>query len=745
MNPTIKGNLKMRLRTSYLTTFFLTIAVLLSSFSFAFAVPDEGMFTPDQIAKLPLKQRGLKINPTDIYNPNGGADISDAVISLSVGCTAEFVSPNGLILTNHHCGFDALVSASTAEKDYGKDGYKSDSIKDELPAKDYSLSITNRVEDVTAKIKIGTENLSGDALAQALKANTEKLQAEEKAKVPEGTNIRISMLNNGYFYYLYETKEIKDIRLVYAPPQMIGFYGGDPDNFEWSRHTGDFTFLRAYVAPDGKSAEYSPNNVPYKPKKFLTVSLNGLKENDFVFVMGFPGGTTRYRESEFIEYSENTNFPFLVNFLTTWSNTLRIVGAEDEAKRVSLQSEIANLDNSRKLFEGGIAALKRSDFVDQRRAEEANFTTWVNTNPQRQAKYGEVLPNLDRLSKDLYANGARDRLLRTFPKAAVQPVSAYAPVYGEILDAVAAVRSGKKLDDKKRAEIEEVFKTREPLLEFEMLKYFLKAASELSANQKFQAAENIFGSKQGRERRESEEKFAKSIANDKDFNSAKDIFNLYDDSFADLQRKFPNIVNLAAAHVEERNAYAARAAKFNADIDRYRLLYQQGMAEMKRITPYPDANFTQRFTFGNVKGYKPREAVNYTPFTTLKGVIEKDTGVFPFDVPQKLKDLQKAKDFGRFGVGDSVPVNFLASTDIIGGNSGSPIMNGYGEQVGIVFDGNYEGLGNDLFFAPNYDRTIAVDIRYVLFVTEKFGGAGWILNEMTLKGGASKSKSAGVN
>jgi hypothetical protein len=737
-----KGNQNMRLRTKLITS-FLTIAVLLSSFSLVAAF-DEGMYTPDQIARLPLKQKGLKINPLDIYNPNGGADISDAVISLSVGCTAEFVSPQGLILTNHHCGFDALVSASSAGKDYGKDGYKADSRQNELPAKGYSLTITNRIEDVTAKIKKGTENLSGDALAQALKANTEKLQAEEKAKVPADTNIRISMLNNGYFYYLYETKDINDVRLVYAPPQMIGFYGGDPDNFEWSRHTGDFTFLRAYVAPDGKSAEYSPNNVPYKPKKFLTISLNGLKENDFVFVMGFPGGTTRYRESQFIDYSQNTNFPFLAEYLTNYSNALRMVGAEDESKRVALQSEIANIDNGRKLYEGGITALKRSDFVDERRAEEAKFATWVNQNDQRRAKYGELLPNLDRISKDFYAVGARDRLLRTFPKAVTQPVSPYAPVYGQILDAVAAVRAGKKLDDKKRAEIEAVYKTREPLLEVEMLKYFLKAASELPATQKFQAVENIFGNKQGRERREAEEKFAKSIAQDKDFNAPGDIFNLYNDSFTELQRRFPNIVNLAAAHIEERNAYGARASKYNADIDRYRLLYQQGMTEMKRNTPYPDANFTQRFTYGNVKGYQPREAVNYTPFTTLKGVIEKDTGVFPFDVPQKLKDLQNAKDFGRFGVGDSVPVNFLATTDIIGGNSGSPIMNAYGEQVGIVFDGNYEGLGNDIFFDPDYNRTIAVDIRYVLFVTEKFGGAGWILNEMTLKGGAAKAKTAGA-
>ncbi len=726
----------MRLKTNFLT-FILTFAVLLSSVSFVFAVTDEGMYTPDQIAKLPLKQRGLKINPIDIYNPKG-VDISDAVISLSIGCTAEFVSQHCLIQTTHHCGFDALVAASSAGKDYGKDGYKADSVKSELPAKDYSLTITNRIEDVTAKITKGTENLSGDALAQAIKSNIEKLQAEEQAKVPEGTMIRIQGLNSGYFYYLYETSQIKDIRLVYAPPQMIGFYGGDPDNFEWSRHTGDFTFLRAYVAPDGKPAEYSPNNVPYKPKKFLTMSLNGLKEDDFVFVMGFPGGTTRYRESQAIEYAQTTNFPFLAEFLASWGNALRMVGAENEEKRVSLQGEIANLDNSRKVYEGGVVSLKRSDFVDQRRDEETKFSAWVNQNDQRKGKYGEVLANLDRLSKDYYAVGARDRLLRTFP------IPTFAPVYKQILDAVTAVRAGKKLDDKKRAEIEASYKDREPLLEREMLKYFLKAASELPNNQKFQAAENIFGRFQGKARRDEEEKFANSIAEDKDFNSAEDIIKLYDKSFNDLKDKYPNIINLAAAHADERAAFGGRAAKFNAEIDRNRLLYQQGMAEMKRITPYPDANFTMRFTYGNVKGYQPREAVIYTPFTTLKGVIEKDTGVFPFDVPQKLKDLQKAKDFGSFGVGDSVPVNFLATTDIIGGNSGSPIMNAYGEQVGIIFDGNYEGLGDDLFYDPNYNRSIAVDIRYVLFVTEKFAGAGWILQEMNLKGGATKTKAAGA-
>jgi len=304
----------MRLKLNIFSTCILMFAVMLSSVSFAFANFDEGMYTPDQIAQLALAKRGLKIKPSDIYNPNGGG-LSDAVVRLSVGCTAEFVSPEGLILTNHHCGFDALVAASTPGKDYVENGYKADSRASEMPAKDYGVFMTQRVEDVTAKIRRGTENLTGEALAQTIKKNTEELQQQEQAKAPKNSTIRIQALNSGFFYYLYQTMQIKDVRVVRAPPRNIGVFGGDPDNFEWTRHTGDFTFLRAYTAPDGSFAEYSPNNVPYKPKKFLTINIGGLKENDFVFVLGYPGSTTRYRESQSVEYAQNANFPFLAAYL----------------------------------------------------------------------------------------------------------------------------------------------------------------------------------------------------------------------------------------------------------------------------------------------------------------------------------------------------------------------------------------------------------------------------------------------
>ena len=730
----------MNLKIKYLTSFILTTSILLSSFSFVAAFPDEGMYTPDQIARLPLRQRGLKINPNDIYNPNG-VDISDAVIRLSVGCTAEFVSPQGLILTNHHCGFDALVSASTPQMDYVENGFKADSMRQEMPAKDYSLFITNRVEDVTAKITRGTENLTGEAFSNAIKKNVEDLTAAEQAKAPKGNAIRIQGLNSGYYYYLYEATQIKDVRVVYAPPRNIGVFGGDPDNFEWTRHTGDFTFLRAYVAPDGSAAEYSPNNVPYKPKKHLTINIGGVRDGDFVFVMGYPGSTTRYRESQSVDFSEKVNFPFLAAYLKARSEALRKVGETDEQKRIRFQSDIANLDNYRKVYEGSSLAVRRGDTVAARRAEEARFAAWINANPARRAKYGEVLSNLNRVSGDFYSTSQRDLLIRTLPPAALV-------TFRQLLDAFTSVIAGKELSDaeekQKLADVQKAWTSREPIYEREIIRFFLEQMEQLPASQKFAGAESLFGNLTGKQRHAAEEAFAVSIAENKDFDTPEEMVDLYDDSADDLRKKYPSIYTFMSAFIPEKAAVTARTGKFGSEIDRLRLLYQQGMAEMKGTRPYPDANSTLRFTYGNVKGYEPREAVRYTPFTTIKGMIEKDTGVNPFDVPQKLKDLQRSRDFGRYGSGDSVVVNFLATTDIIGGNSGSPVLNAYGEQVGLVFDGNYEGLGNDIFYSPDYGRTIAVDIRYVLFVTEKFGNAKWIVDEMTVKGGAARTKAAGA-
>ncbi len=713
----------------------MLLAIFFSSGNIIFSTPDEGMFPPDRIGKLDLNKKGLKIKPVDLYNPNG-IDISDAVVRLSIGCSGAFVSPKGLILTNHHCVFDALVSASSPGKDYGKDGFRAGSMAEEIPAKGYSISITRRVEDVTSKVLAGTENLKGEQLEKAIDENAQKLAKTEQEKAPKGVTVRIQPINSGLFYYLYETFEIKDIRIVYAPPQNIGYFGGDPDNFEWTRHAGDFAFLRAYVAPDGTPAEYSPNNVPYQPQKHLTISLNGIKENDFVFVMGYPGRTTRYRESQAIQYSQEVNFPFLVNYLKALVNGLYKAGEESEEKRIKLQSDIFSLNNSIKAYEGGINTLRRANVVAKRRAEEEKLNAWINADPARKAKYGSVLQDLQKVSEEFYRTGARDRLLQTIPN------SNATPTFSLIVNAINAVSQGKKLQDSEKASIQAVFASREPLAEEEVIKFYLKAIDELPENQKFQTAEKIFGQSSGKKRRMEEASFAEMIAKGEDFNSPEKIFALYEQSLDELKQKYPTLVEFVLGLLKERTEIRERTANFSKVIDNLRVTYQKAMAEMKGLEPYPDANFTLRFTYGYVKGYRPREAVIYEPFTTLKGMIEKDTGISPFDMPAKLKELQEKKDFGRYGVGDSVPLDFLATVDIIGGNSGSPIMNAEGEQIGIIFDGNYEGLGNDIYYDLAYNRAIAVDIRFVLFVTEKFADAGWILQELTIKEG-KKAQTAG--
>lgn len=709
----------------------LVLALLATTAPTTFAF-DEGMYTPEQIAKLPLAKRGLKIKPSDLYNPNGGG-LTEAILRLSIGCTAEFVSPEGLILTNHHCGFDALVSASTPQNDLVENGFNSGGRSGEIRAMNgqdpYTVTMTQRIEDVTAKIKAGTEKLSGAELAAAIKKNTDDLLAAEKAKAPKGSNIIIQPVDSGFFYYLYQTVELKDIRVVYAPPRNIGVFGGDPDNFEWTRHTGDFSVLRAYAAPDGSPAEYSSKNVPFKPKKFLTMNIGGLKDNDFVFVLGFPGGTTRYRESWSIEYARDANFPFLYKWLRALGDTLKLIGSTDEAKRIALQGDIASFDNSRKAFEGGARRLNLANVVQARQAEEAKLAAWIAADPARTAKYGTVLSELKALSLETNAAQKRDAMIRRFP----DPNSM--AVFGQVVAAATAVKMGRKLTDSqraaKKAEIEGSFAEREPVYEFEMLKFFFKQFDGLPAGQRFAAADQKFENKTGKARRDAEAAFADKIANG-DMATPANIMALYDQSWAQIQKDHPFVAGL----VDERAALSARGAKFAASIDHLRTLYMQALTEMRgTATVYPDANFTMRFSYGNVRGYRSREAEYRSAFTTMKGMWEKDTGANPFDMPQKLKDLQTSKDFGRYGEGDSVVVNFLSTTDIIGGNSGSPILNGNGEQVGLCFDGNFEGLGNDFYYDPQVNRTISVDIRYVLFVIEKFSGATYLSNEFKTVGG----------
>jgi hypothetical protein len=700
---------------------------------------DEGMYLPDAIAQLPISklvQRGLKIPVTDIYNPNG-VSIKDAIVIVGGG-TGEFISPEGLLLTNHHVAFEALVAASDQSKDYATNGYLAHSRAEELPAKEYTVQLTQELKDVTSDVLSGVnDNMSAVERNTAIQA---KVRALETASTHEadGMSVHILPLNEGLSYYQFTYLTLRDVRIVYAPPKAIGYFGGDPDNFEWPRHCGDFTFMRAYIGPDGKPADYNASNVPFKPKKFLPISMGGVKEGDFMMVMGYPGSTRRYRESYSVAYNQDTVLPMQIDLFTNQIEALRNSGKNDPALRIKLQSAIFGLSNALKDFEGSLLAMRRANIVEKKRADEAAFTRWLNEDPARKARYSDVLPTLAKTYQDLLTTAQRDLIVgQLVGSSDLLSIVSLAQQVAAEKEKPQAERNPALLaaPQRVRPRIAPALAERNPLAEREVLAYLLEKADELPAGQKIESLEKRFGNLQGDARRRAEDDFARAIVDSKRFGTAETLSGLFDMSAAQLRELHEPLVDFASEMSEISRQGQARTQVFNATVARWRPRLVAGMSEMRGSKPYPDANRTLRFTYGEVKGYVPREAITYTPFTTLNGVIEKDTGREPFNVPEKLKQLFKARDFGPYATADGarVPVDFLSTTDIIGGNSGSPIMNGRGEQVGIIFDSNYEGLGNDFFFNPEKGRAISVDIRYVLFLADKFGDAGYILKELDLR------------
>lgn len=719
---------------------------------------DEGMFLPDAIIRLPanqLKKRGLLIPLSEIYDPNG-VSIKDSVVIVGGG-TGEFVSPDGLLLTNHHVSFDALVSASDPSRDYGTNGYTAHSRAEELSAKSYTVTITQDLKDVTSEVLGGGNQSTPSPERNAAIQNRIRSMETAGSRAADGIRVRVLPMNEGLSYYQFTYLVLRDVRVVYAPPKSIGFFGGDPDNFEWPRHCGDFAFMRAYVAPDGKPADYSPNNVPYKPKKFLSLSLGGVKDGDFVMVMGYPGSTRRYRESYSVAYNQDIAMPFLIDVFSFQIDALKDAGKNDAALRIKLQSTIFGLSNELKNYEGSVMAMRRANIVETKRAEEAAFTTWISADPARKTRYGDVLPTLEKAYQVLTATAQRDLLIQQMFSAsdliAIASFARQAAADKEKPDAERNPALGPQGIERLRAQLPNVIAERNPTVEREILAYLLKKADELPANQKIDFIEKRFGNLQGEARRRAEEDFAREVIDNKRYSTIESLSKLFDLTSAQLRDLREPLTEFALELGTEMERLQPRTQAFNATVSRWRPLLLEGMTEMRASKagsehgqwsgiPYPDANRTLRFSYGQVKGYVPREAINYAPFTTLAGVVEKDTGREPFDVPDKLKQLFRARNFGQYATPDraNVPVNFLSDTDIIGGNSGSPILNGRGEQVGIIFDGNYEGLGNDFFYNGLKGRAIAVDIRYVLFLTDKFANAGYVLNELNINSRAAGAR-----
>ncbi|MEP6706444.1 MAG: S46 family peptidase [Pyrinomonadaceae bacterium] len=713
-------------------------AIIFVSFAQLPAFGDEGMFLPDTLSQLPLKkltQRGLKIPVTDIYNPNG-ISMKDAVVIVDGG-TGEFLSPEGLLLTNHHVAFEALVNASDQTKDYATNGYMARNRAEELPAKNYTVSITQDIKDVTVEVLSGISDTAPAAERTAAIQNKIRAMQTAAARPPDGITAQVLPLNEGLSYYMFTYLVLRDVRIVYSPPKSIGFFGGDPDNFEWPRHCGDFTFLRAYVGQDGKPAAYSQSNVPFKPKKFLSISMGGVKDGDFMMVLGYPGSTRRYRESYSVAYNQDVALPFSIDIFRKEIEALENAGKNDPVLHMRLQSTIFDIANTLKDEEGSVLAMRRADIVGRKRTQEGEFTRWLETDPARNTKYGEILPSLAKAYQELNSTATRDLLVPQLLQASdllgiafsAQDIAVAKEKPGADSDPAVATAVARARDRATAALAE-----RNPAIERELLTYLLQKAAALPAGQKIEAVEKRFAGLQGDARRKAEEDFARSIVDSKSA-TPEAVARLFDLSSVQLRELHEPFVDFAAELLPLVSQQRIRTQAFNATVARWRPLMVRGMSEMHGTKPYPDANRTLRFTYGEVRGYVPHDAAIYLSSTTLAGVVEKDTGREPFDVPEKLKQLYRARDFGPYATpdGTNVPVDFLSTTDIIGGNSGSPIMNGRGEQVGIVFDGNYEGLGNDFFYNEDKGRTISVDIRYVLFLTDKFGGAGYILKELDLK------------
>ncbi len=731
-----------------LTLTLLIFSLVISPFgSFA----DEGMWMPDTVDKLPLaqlKKRGFELKPEDIWSTSKPS-LKDAIVQISIGGTGSFVSPDGLILTNHHVAFAAVTAATTTENDYINKGFLAKSRGEEIQARNYTISVTQEYKDVTAEVlsAVKPEMTDQDRTRAITQKQQEIARAAANGREKDGIRTQVVEATGGYQYFLYTYLTLRDVRLVYAPPKSIGYFGGDPDNFEWPRHCGDFAFLRAYVGADGKPASFDKNNVPFKPKKFLPINATGIKEGDFAMIMGYPGATYRYRESYSVEYRQNIQLPDQISTLRQQIETLTKLGEKDPALKIKLADQIFGLSNSLKAFEGTVEGLKRMNLVERKRAEESTFSKWLDANPAMKAKYGDVLPKIAEQYRELNSFSQKQSALNELLNSG-DLVNALEYAYARALDrekpqnerAPQFSDAGVKMVT---AQVGSSWNEREKDSEANLLGTALKRTAELPPDQKLPFIEKLFDGKSGNERRKAEEEFAKSAIENTRFKSFEDVSKLFNASAAEIRAIDDPLLKLVTQSSDEAAPFARRVAQFNSAIIRLRPQYVEAMQAMKKGLYYPDANFTLRFTYGEVKGYKPRDAVIYEYQTSLAGVINKDTGEEPFNVPAGLKELSRKKDYGGYTDPrlNDVPVAFLATTDITGGNSGSPVMNGKGEIIGLAFDGNYEGLGGDYAFELSENRTISVDIRYVLFLMDKFAGANYLFNEMQIKRGKAMTAS----
>lgn len=711
------------------------MAVATAIFSLS-ASADEGMWVLPllQQQNLPeMRALGLKLQDYEIYSPEN-ASLKDAVVIFGGGCTGEVVSPDGLVLTNHHCGYGAIQSHSTLEHDYLTEGFWATSRSEELPNPGLSVTFIDRIEDVTDYVK---EALKKDNDPEGMNYLSPKyLNGLAKARVGEkfladnpGTEVEIKPFYGGNQYYMFTKKIYRDVRLVGAPPSSIGKFGSDTDNWMWPRHTGDFSVFRVYADANGNPAEYSERNVPLRPKRWFKISVRGVNEGDYAMMMGFPGRTNHYYTSWEVAERRDIDNTVRINIRELRQKVMLEEMLKDPQVRIQYASKYAGSENAYKNAIGSNWAINKRDFEQVKRAEQEALLAWADE--QGKSEYREALNQIRDIVADRHDLRFRQWMLNEALRIGIEFVS----VPTEINPLVEALK-GKTVDrqkelDQMTAAFRRFFdKDYVPEVDKKIAKVMLTEYRRLIPHTSQPAYFAIIDKKyKGDIERFLDDIFAKSI-----FASRENYNKFLKRPTAKALLNDPMI--LFAQSVEnERENLSNSLKSYDAAYNRAHRTYVKGLLEMEKDKKHwPDANFTLRLTYGQVKGYHPRDCVYYTHQTTLDGVMEKeDSTNWEFVVPQKLKDLYHAKDFGRYATKDGrMPVAFCATTHTTGGNSGSPVMNANGELIGINFDRNWEGVGGDIEYLPDYQRSIIVDIRYVLFLIEKYGEAEGLLQEMEI-------------
>ena len=697
---------------------------------------DEGMFLLNQLPVEQLRALGFQLTPEQIYRPGGGG-LSDAVVMVDGG-TGAFVSPDGLILTNHHVAFAAIQMNSSPEHNYIKEGFWAKNRQEELPAPGYDCRITLSFQDITPRVLHGIKKKwTGLKRYKAIEKRIKEIE-EKESDEKAGIEAQVVSMYDGMYYYLFKYLRIKDVRLVYAPPEAIGQYGGDTDNWMWPRHAGDFAFMRAYVGPDGKPADYSPDNVPFQSKTYLPISTAGVKEGDFMFIMGYPGRTMRYRTSYSVRYNQEISYPYRIQLFKEMIQLLNKESEKDPSLKIKFASLEMMLSNVLKNNEGMLAGLKKSHLLERKLAMEKQLTGFLNRNPELQKAYGGVLPAIGKLYARQEKWFQRETLLR-FMAFGSRMYGFASTIYrwSEEKKKPNLEREPRFLDRnipqiKQRMKIAQ--RDLHPPTDAKMLELFLLRLANLPEDQKVPAVEEILKRYPGRPKAEAVHEYVQEVYSGTKLADLDTRLKMMDMSHEELMAQNDPLITLAAKLAPAQKQLQDWEQAFSGELSVLRPKFIEALTKWKKTNLYPDANRTIRLTYGTVKGYEPRDAVVYKYITTLRGVLEKDTGREPFNCPPKLRRLEESRDFGRYEdpLLHDVPVDFLGTTDITGGNSGSPVMNARGEYIGIAFDGNYESMTSDWQFDPRLTRTISVDARYILFILDKFSGAKNILEELTV-------------